>query len=85
MEREIDLKEISDGKLYSANDMVKAGCDDCKGCSDCCRGVFDYSGRFFPLQIQHREITESRGNGFQSDSIFDLSAFRGGKAVDGTF
>ena len=39
MEREIDLKEISDGKLYSANDMVKAGCDDCKGCSDCCRGM----------------------------------------------
>ena len=30
MEREIDLKEISDGKLYEANDMVKAGCDDCK-------------------------------------------------------
>lgn len=39
MEREIDLKEISDGKLYDANDMVKAGCDDCKGCSACCRGM----------------------------------------------
>lgn len=39
MEREIDLKEISDGKLYDANDMVKAGCDDCKGCSACCQGM----------------------------------------------
>ena len=39
MEREIDLKEISDGKLYEANDMVKAGCDDCRGCSSCCRGM----------------------------------------------
>lgn len=39
MEREIDLKEISDGKLYSSNEMVKAGCDGCKGCSDCCRGM----------------------------------------------
>ena len=39
MEREIDLKEISDGKLYDANDMVKVGCDDCKGCSSCCRGM----------------------------------------------
>lgn len=39
MEREIDLKEISDGKLYTSNDMVKAGCDDCQGCSDCCRGM----------------------------------------------
>lgn len=37
MEREIDLKQISDGKLYSANDMVKAGCGDCAGCSLCCR------------------------------------------------
>lgn len=39
MEREIDLKEISDGKLYEVNDMVKAGCDDCRGCSSCCRGM----------------------------------------------
>ena len=39
MEREIDLKEISDGKLYEANDMVKDGCDDCRGCSSCCRGM----------------------------------------------
>lgn len=39
MEREIDLKEISDGKLYSANDMVKAGCNDCAGCSLCCHGM----------------------------------------------
>lgn len=41
MEREIDLKEISDGRLYTANDMVKIGCNDCQGCSDCCRVVGD--------------------------------------------
>lgn len=39
MRREIDIKDISDGKLYTANDMVKAGCQDCKGCSACCRGM----------------------------------------------
>lgn len=39
MEREIDLKQISDGKLYSASDMVKAGCNDCAGCSLCCQGM----------------------------------------------
>lgn len=39
MEREIDLKQISDGKRYSANDMVKAGCNDCAGCSLCCQGM----------------------------------------------
>lgn len=41
MEREIDLKEVSDGKLYTANDMVKLGCNDCVGCSECCRMVGD--------------------------------------------
>ncbi|MTK10413.1 MAG: YkgJ family cysteine cluster protein [Hungatella sp.] len=39
MKREIDIKEISDGKLYDLNDMVKAGCKDCEGCSACCKGM----------------------------------------------
>lgn len=25
--------------LYGSNDMVKLGCGDCKGCSECCRGM----------------------------------------------
>lgn len=39
MKRECSLKDISDGKLYSSNDMVKADCLDCKGCSSCCKGM----------------------------------------------
>lgn len=39
MKREIDIKEISDGKLYDLNDMVKADCKDCVGCSACCKGM----------------------------------------------
>lgn len=39
MEREGSLKEISDGKLYELNDLVKADCNDCKGCSACCHGM----------------------------------------------
>lgn len=39
MRREVSLEEISDGRLYGPNDMVKADCQDCKGCSDCCRGM----------------------------------------------
>lgn len=39
MKRNIDINEISDGKLYEINDLVKAECNDCKGCSDCCRGM----------------------------------------------
>lgn len=41
MERDIDLKEISDGRLYTANDMAKIDCNDCAGCSECCRVVAD--------------------------------------------
>ncbi len=39
MKRNISLEEISDGKLYTANDMVKADCGDCAGCSACCHGM----------------------------------------------
>lgn len=39
MKRNISLAEISDGRLYSGNDMVKADCHGCNGCSDCCRGM----------------------------------------------
>lgn len=39
MRREVSLEEISDGKLYTANDMVRADCGDCAGCSACCRGM----------------------------------------------
>lgn len=41
MRREVSLEEISDGKLYEANDMVKADCQDCAGCHDCCEGMGD--------------------------------------------
>ncbi len=41
MLRECDINEISDGKRYQANDMVKLGCNDCKGCHSCCEGMED--------------------------------------------
>ena len=34
-----DLLEISDGKLYGNNDMVKISCHDCAGCSSCCQDM----------------------------------------------
>ena len=39
MERQIDIDQISDGKRYGLNDLVKVGCNDCQGCSSCCRGM----------------------------------------------
>lgn len=41
MERQVDLKEISDGKFYGLNDMVKACANNCEGCSECCHGRGD--------------------------------------------
>lgn len=37
MRREVSMEDISDGKLYTANDLVKADCNDCRGCSACCQ------------------------------------------------
>lgn len=34
-----NLSEISDGRIYGLNDMVRVGSQDCKGCSDCCKGM----------------------------------------------
>lgn len=39
MKRQVSIEEISDGKLYTRNDMVKAGCGGCQGCSACCSGM----------------------------------------------
>ena len=41
MEHKVNLEEISDGKLYTKNDMVKLGCDGCSGKSSCCRFAED--------------------------------------------
>lgn len=52
MLREINLSEISDGKLYESRDMVKTDCGGCKGCSDCCRGM-GTSIVLDPLDVHH--------------------------------
>jgi len=39
MKREGDLSSLTDGKLYRSSDMAKLGCNDCAGCSACCRGM----------------------------------------------
>lgn len=39
MLRDCDLNEFTDGKKYMLNDMVKADCNGCKECSECCHGM----------------------------------------------
>ena len=39
MKREVNIKDITEDKLLSCNDMAKVGCGDCKGCHSCCEGM----------------------------------------------
>lgn len=41
MHRDVSIEEISDGRLYTANDMARVGCYGCEGCCDCCKGMGD--------------------------------------------
>ena len=41
MRREGTLADISDGRLYRADDLVRADCGGCEGCSACCYGAGD--------------------------------------------
>ncbi len=67
MKRNVSLEEISDGRLYSENDMVRADCMGCRGCSFCCRGMgksiildpFDVCRLTTGLQQSMQELLES--------------------------
>lgn len=37
MKRGVGIEEISDGRFYGNNDMVKVPGNECAGCSECCR------------------------------------------------
>lgn len=50
MKRQVSLEEISDGRLYGKNDMVRADCGGCHGCFACCQGM-GVSAILDPLDI----------------------------------
>ncbi len=41
MQHKVNLDEISDGTLYTLNDMLRIGCDSCDGAASCCRFAED--------------------------------------------
>lgn len=41
MQHTVNLEDISDGSLYSYNDMVHIGCNGCGGSASCCRFADD--------------------------------------------
>ena len=58
------MEEISDGKLYTSNDLVKADCGDCEGCHTCCTGMGS-SIVLDPLDI----VRISRGTGATFETL----------------
>ena len=71
MLRNIDLDEISDGKLYTAGDLAKVGCQDCEGCCDCCCQMGD-TIILDPLDVW--QLMQGRGKSFEQllDESLDL-------------
>ena len=63
MKRNIDLNDISDGKLYSSNDLVKTDCHGCVGCSDCCHGMGE-SIILDPIDVFH--LNKATGKDFSA-------------------
>lgn len=59
MVRNVNLEEITDGKLYGLNDLVKADCGGCEGCSSCCHGMGN-SIVLDPLDIYRLVINSSK-------------------------
>ena len=76
MKRNVTLDEISDGRLYTENDMVKAGCNQCQGCFSCCQGMGD-SIILDPLDVCR--LTRGLGCDFQAllDAHLELGVVDG--------
>lgn len=66
MLRNLDLSEYTDGKKYKSNDMVRISCDDCKGCSECCR---DMGNTIVIDPYDARKLCSGLGKSF--DKLFD--------------
>lgn len=76
MKRNCSLSEISDGRLYGADDMVRADCLDCKGCFACCKGMGS-SIILDPLDVHRLSIGLGRDfNGLLS-SVAELNVVDG--------
>lgn len=62
MRRQVNLSDISDGRLYGENDMVKADCHGCKDCHQCCTGMGD-SVILDPYDVYRLQAGLGRGLG----------------------
>lgn len=76
MKRNLTFEEISDGKLYSRDDLVKVSCNDCKGCSECCK-VTDDTILLDPYDIYNLSKALSKSFSELMGSVIDLTVIDG--------
>ncbi len=63
MIRKCSLEEISDGRLYDVNDMVKAYCNECEGCHACC---LDMGSSIILDPLDVMRLTSASGKSFEA-------------------
>lgn len=76
MLRNESLVEITDGKKYGINDMVKAGTGGCAGCSKCCETMSD-TIVLSPYDIWNLEMGTGRDFNQMVDNIIELKVHDG--------
>lgn len=77
MKRNLDFNEISDGKKYKYDDLVKVSCNECSGCSECCK-VTEDTIHLDPYDIC--QLTNGIGKSFYellSEGIISLTVIDG--------
>ncbi len=57
-----DIKDISDGRLYDADEKALLGTDGCKGCSHCCESDMGYSIVLTPYDMY--QLSKGTGKSF---------------------
>ncbi len=62
MKRWVSMDEISDGRRYGINDMVRVGCQDCAGCARCCHDMVK-TILLYPLDAYR--LAEATGKRFE--------------------
>lgn len=76
MLRTESLEEITDGKKYTINDMVKAGTGGCAGCSHCCETMAD-TIVLSPYDIWNLELGTGKDFNGMVDTIIELKVHDG--------
>jgi len=76
MLRTESLEEITDGKRYSINDMVKAGTGGCAGCAHCCETMAD-TIVLSPYDIMNLEMGTGKTFDQLIDSVIELKVHDG--------